>query len=112
SPRRRARTCSGASIVLAPAAPVSVVLAPPLARVGLRRPRRDELVEQRALVTLAPQDAPQPLHVLAHRTAAADDDRDVGVGDVDAFVQHLRSHDRSIATRGEALQDLAALAHL
>ena len=87
SPRRRALTRSA----------VSTVLAPPLAGEGLAGVAGDQLVESGALAVPLAQDAAEALHVLAHRSAARDDDRDVRRRDVDAFVQHLRGHDGAVA---------------
>src|SRR6185503_9428524 len=55
---------------------IRVVLAAALAGVGFGRTRRHELVQDRSLAVFPPQDPAQALHVLAHRAATADHDRD------------------------------------
>src|SRR5437016_5056400 len=86
---------------------VSIVFPPPFARERLDGVGRDELVEDRAAaVLLLPEDAPEPLDVLAHRAAAGDDHRDVGLRDVHTLIQHLRCHNRAIHTFREGGEDL------
>src|SRR5690606_27418733 len=108
SPRRRTRTCSGASMTLSASA-VGFVLASPLAGVGLGGAGRNQLVEERALPVLVPQYTAQALDVLPNRAAAANDHRHIGVGDVDALVQHLGRDHGAVASRREAFEDFAAL---
>src|SRR5437667_10973108 len=79
SPPRR-RTCTRSA--------VSNVLPPALAGERLAGVRRHQLVEAGALAVLLAQDAPPPLHVLAHRSAPRDHDGHVGVGDVHPLVEH------------------------
>src|SRR5829696_6815180 len=59
------------------------------ADVLLGRVLRDDLVEDRLLAGELPQDAPEPLDVLARRAGAGEHHGDRRVGDVDAFVQDL-----------------------
>src|SRR5262245_521210 len=95
---RRARTRSAVSIVIAPA----------VAGEGFAGVGGDELVEDGALAVFRAQDSAEALDVLAHGAAAAEDDGDVGVGDVDAFVQDFGGDDGAVATVGEALEGFAA----
>src|SRR5688572_10532806 len=106
-PCRRTRTWSGLSMSL-----VSGVSPAPLARSGLARARRHELVQYCLLTVATPQHAPEPLHVLAHGAGAADDDRDVRVRYVDTLVQHLGRDDGTVAAVREAFQDFAPLLDL
>ena len=53
----------------------------------------DDLVERRLLVARLAEDAAEPLDVLADDAGAREDDRDVGLGDVDALVQDPRGRD-------------------
>ena len=69
---------------------------------------RDQFVEGRGL-RLGTQHTSQPLHVLAHRGAAAGDDGDVGVRHVHALVEHAPGDELGERAGAESLQDGAAL---
>src|SRR5258708_7904041 len=79
APRRRALTRSA----------VSTVIAPSVAGEGFAGIAGYELVESRALAFLLAQDATEALHVLTHRPAAGEDDRDVRRWNIDSFVEHF-----------------------
>src|SRR5439155_26475473 len=79
---------------------------PPTGQPDLRGPATHELVHERALSFARPQQATDTLHMLALAERTADDDRDIGVGHVDPFVQHPRRHqgpERSLAESRERL---------
>ena len=59
---------------------------------------------------LAAQDATHPLDHLAAGSARAHDDAEVGVGDVDAFVEHAGCGDRVELADAQIVEDVAALA--
>ena len=66
---------------------IRVVLPPPVRRELLGRAAGDHLVERGFLIARLAEDTPQPLNVLADRARARKHDRDIGLGDVDPFVQ-------------------------
>src|SRR5512135_2116500 len=101
--RRRSR--SRGSI----AAAVGAVLPAPVRGELLDGPPGDDFVEDRLLVARLAEDAAEALDVLADGAGAGEDDRDVRLGDVDAFVQHPRGRDDRERPRVEPEQDLAPL---
>lgn len=94
------------------AALVGAVLAATLADAALGGDGGADLVEGGALALALAEDATEALHVLADAAVAGEDDADVGVGDVDALVEHLAGEqDRELAG-GEGLEQLGALGGL
>jgi len=70
--------------------------------VNIGRAARQQLVDPRALARHESQESADPLDVFAFPHAPRHDDGDVGIGDVEAFVQHLRRHERSQLPFAEA----------
>src|SRR5207237_4806901 len=84
---------------------------PPTGQPDFGRLATHELVHERALSFARPQQAADALHVLALAERAAHDDRDVGVGHVDPFVQHPcrdEGPQRSLAESSEPFLALLA----
>src|SRR4051794_29074694 len=75
----------------------------------VHRPAGRDDVGESALVGAGTQHAAHALEVLAEAEAAAREDSDVGVGDVDSLVQYAGSRDGAVAAITEALEDLGAL---
>src|SRR5690606_21719392 len=103
--RLRTRTKSAVSISLL----VGAVFTTTLARARFVGAQRDDLVQSRALAFLLTQDSPQALNVCAHAARPTDDHRDVGVGYVYTFVEHLRGYNRVVFAGRKQLQNPAAL---
>jgi len=85
---------------------------PPFGRApNLRSCARGELVDEGALSGRGSKQATYPLRVLTLALGTADDDCDVRLGDVDAFVQYPCAHQAaqgSGAKRGERRFTLGA----
>src|SRR4051794_40641761 len=89
------RWCSWDGSPLGSIPAVRAVLTPAVGGELLDGAAGDDLVEGGLLVAALAEDAPEALDVLAHAAGAREDDRDVGLGDVDALVQDpRRGHDR------------------
>src|SRR5581483_497955 len=83
----------------------------PLGAAAFHGPAADDLV-QHGGARLGPQHAAEPLDVLAGGRAAADDDGDVGVGHIDALVQHAARDELGVAPRPKVVEDGLTLAGL
>src|SRR4051812_40222929 len=75
----------------------------------LRRLTRDHFIEDGLFAGLVSENSPQTLNVLARRARARKDDGDRGFGDVDAFVQDLRSREREHVTIIKSFEPFAPL---
>jgi hypothetical protein len=71
-----------------------------------------DFVEGRAFASTLAEDTPQALNVFANAASPREDDGDVGLGDVDAFIQNTGGGHNRISAIVETFEDLASLAGL
>jgi hypothetical protein len=68
----------------------------------------DELVDDRLFPRPGAEETSHPLHMLPLAQPPRDDDPDLGVGDVETFVEHLGGHQSSNLASAEASQSILA----
>ena len=68
-----------------------------------------ELIDERALSRCGAQHAAHALHVLAGPVQPPCDHRDVGVGDIEPFIEHLRRDDGANLPSSESCEHVLAL---
>ena len=80
----------------------------PIAHALFGRVFRDKLVEARVFFRSFTQNTAQSLHVLLYGRIAAQDDGDIGFGDIDSFIEHFRGDDGGEFSGIEGRQNGAA----
>ena len=84
----------------------SKTLPPPFGLPGFAGSLDDQLVDERPLARAGAQQPADALDVLALAHSPGDDDPDLGVGDVDPFVEDLRRDQRPQRPGAKAVQHL------